>query len=235
MGVHPRESSTRPSSLCVKRCRKCMFPIVSHTLDGGQTWCCAAHTRAGQHQRSFGMAPSQHRIENAAHEPPNPASAATASATTHPQRRDAVQVSYCGDSVRPPLSWKIDTPADTASNAVQALRARRSHFHAHSQRQNHHLPKNRPQNRKYVEISYRIAISLSSYHVLKYSSPAITRKSPAATLARKFQAPQVPLAPERHNPPSDPAYKNFTTKASGTFFFFAAEVILQSFPSCSSA
>ena len=234
MGVHPRESSTRPSSLCVKRCRKCMFPIVSHTLDGGQTWCCAAHTRAGQHQRSFGMAPSQHRIENAAHEPPNPASAATASATTHPQRRDAVQVSYCGDSGRPPLSWKIDTPADTASNAVQALRARRSHFHAHSQRQNHHLPKNRPQNRKYVEISYRIAISLSSYHVLKYSSPAMS-KNLAPNFARVFQAPRAPLAPERANPPSEDPLQKPHLRCVISFFFFAAEVILQSFPSCSSA
>lgn len=69
MGV-PRERSTEPGSLCVKRCRKRILPLISRTPSGGQTWCCAAHTSWPEVLRS--MAPSQHDTESAhEHQPDN--------------------------------------------------------------------------------------------------------------------------------------------------------------------
>jgi hypothetical protein len=46
--------------------------------------------------------------------------------------------------------------------------------------------KNRPQNRKYDEISRRKAASFSSYHVKMYSSPAMIKR-PSASAPKIFK------------------------------------------------
>jgi hypothetical protein len=127
VGVQPRESSTPPSSFRVKRCRKCMLPLTFRTPSGGQTWCCGSCIRGCQHQRkilwygTLAVSRTQHTS------PPTQQLHLQRHISTAQRRRAGVVLRRLRPSV--PFCGKIDTAVDTASNAAQGLRARRSHSH----------------------------------------------------------------------------------------------------------
>ena len=77
---------------------------------------------------------------------------------------------------------------------------------------------NRPQNHKYVEISYRIAISLSSYHVLKIFISGHIKKKPSLQTHQKISsAPQLTSARSGTTPAPPLPLKTSTPSCFGTF------------------
>ena len=90
--------------------------------------------------------------------------------------------------------------------------------------------RNRPQNRKYDEISYRKALYYSSYHVFKIFISGHIKTH--FFCPPKFSRPSHPTSAGAAQPSADSRTKS-SQRCQFLIFFFAAEVILQSFPSCS--